>query len=160
MRQIQGPNGPRQVEAVQGLVGAQEGLLDHVVGHVVAAHDAEGRAVDPPLVALHDLLEGKEVPLPCLGQEVGLGGVRRRRAGRSPGLQGAASRPIGKARPSPSTIRPGGRPYSGRERRKGCGRGRPRPERLLEDLDDDPAVLGPVVLRLVVHDRLGSRRRR
>ena len=59
MRQIQGPNGPGEVEAVQGLVRAQEGLLDHVVGHVVAADDADGRAVDAALVALHDLLEGK-----------------------------------------------------------------------------------------------------
>ena len=115
-----GPEGPGQVEAAEGLVRAQEGLLDHVVGHVVAADDAHGRGVDPPLVALHDLLEGKEVPVPCPGQKVGLGGVRRRRAGRSPGLRGTAVRPIGKARPSgPSTIRHGGRPYSGGGRRTG-----------------------------------------
>ena len=77
MRQIQGPNGRARSKRSSGLVGPQEGLLGHVVGHVVAAHDAQGGAVDPPLVAPDDLLEGKEVPPPGPGQEVGLCGVDR-----------------------------------------------------------------------------------
>jgi hypothetical protein len=41
-----GPERPREVETAQGLVRAQEGLLDHVVGHVVAADDADGGGAD------------------------------------------------------------------------------------------------------------------
>jgi hypothetical protein len=66
------PERPREVEAPEGLIRADERLLGHVVGHLVPADDPEGHAVDPPLVSLDDLLEGKQVSPSSLGQEVGL----------------------------------------------------------------------------------------
>jgi hypothetical protein len=63
-------------------VGANESLLGDVVGHVVSAHDPQRGAVDASLVALDDLLEGEKVPVPGLGQQVGLERVRVGERGR------------------------------------------------------------------------------
>ena len=69
MRQTQGPNGPPELEAVERPPGPHERLLGHVVGHVVGAHDPQGHPVDAALVAPHDLLERREVPLPRPGEQ-------------------------------------------------------------------------------------------
>src|SRR6185295_8927038 len=107
-----GAEGPRQVEPAEGLMCAQEGLLDDVVRHVMAADDANGGGVDPTLVALHDLVEGKKVPVACPSQEVGLGGI-----------QGAACVQSGRHVHRPLRYAPGGGPIPA-----GAGRpkGRPR----------------------------------
>jgi len=82
-----GTERPREVEPVQGLVRAQEGLLHHVIRDVVAAHDADGGGVHASLVARHDLFEGKQVPRagPCQHQR--LGRDHRRRAVRRHGAE-------------------------------------------------------------------------
>jgi hypothetical protein len=79
-----GPERPGEVEAVEGPPGPHERLLGHVVRHVVGAHDPEGHPVHAALVAPHDLLEGRDIPLPRAGEEeqlvrpcAGLRGMRR-----------------------------------------------------------------------------------
>src|SRR6266540_4855368 len=134
-----GAERPREVEAGQGLVGADERVLGHVVGHVVVAHDTQGDPVDPALVAPNHLLERREIPPLRTGQEARLvltvGPHASPRARR--GLM-ASTQDTGE----------GGAIFRGPGAEGGPPRG--RTARLLEDLDDDPAVQGPVLLGLVV----------
>ena len=158
-----GPERPGQVERVEGLVGTDEGLLGDVVRHLVAAHDAQGRAVHAPLVALDDLLERKEVPPPGLGQEVGLARIDRLVRGRR-GRARSRGRGTRRASASAAVLRQGYPPAAARIPGLGDGSGRrpagPPRGSLLQDLDDDAAVLGAVVPGLVVLPPASPRRRR
>src|SRR5712692_8061997 len=103
-----GPGAERtpRVEAAQAAVGADEGLLGHVVGHLVPPHDAVGGSVHPPLVATDDLLEGKEAPPAGLVEQAALafrrlGGHLYARSGMNPSL---AIEPGDSAAPQTPTV--------------------------------------------------------
>ena len=61
-----------EVEARQGAVGPDEGVLHHVVRHVVSADHPESHPVHPALVTPDDLLESGQVSPLGAGQEARL----------------------------------------------------------------------------------------
>src|SRR5262249_47373829 len=82
------------LEAVQRLVGVQEGILDHVQSVVGIFYQAINRIVQPILVAPHQLAERRTVAVETPGNQALVVGVHDRRSlvGRGPRKEGSRIR--------------------------------------------------------------------